>query len=109
MEGILRLEHFRMARHGPVVDCVFAGELFDGAGTHIGRGSRRESIGVRLNGPVLTDSATGRKRSSTTNAIVDPLTVDLMGFSVSIPETTMAARCAMGQCIHQKDPEIEEG
>ena len=103
MQGILRLEHFRMGRHGAVVDCVFAGELFDGAGTHIGRGSRRESTPLHLSGPVLTDSATGRKRASTTNAVIDPVTVDVMGFAVSIPETTIPARCAMGQCIHRND------
>ena len=108
MQGTLRIEHFSMGPHGAAVEGVFTGELFDGAGAHIGRGSRRQSATVHLTGPTPAPSPRSHERSSTTSAIIEPVTVDLMGFEVSIPPITIPARCAMGRCSHQDNPEIEE-
>jgi hypothetical protein len=108
MQGTLRIEHFSMGPRGAAVEGVFTGELFDGAGAHIGWGSRRQSATVHLTGPTPTTSKRSQERSSTTSAITDPVTVDLMGFEVSIQPITIPARCAMGRCSHQDNPEIEE-
>jgi hypothetical protein len=108
MQGTLRIEDFTMGPGGAAVEGVFTGELLDGAGAHIGWGSRRHSARVHLSGPTLIPSPRSHERSSTTSAIIDPVTVDLMGFEVSIPPITIPARCAMGRCSHQDNPEIEE-
>lgn len=108
MQGTLRIEHFSMGPRGAAVEGVFTGELFDSAGAHIGRGSRRQSATVHLTGPTPATSPRGHERSSTTSAIIEPVTVDLMGFEVSIPPITIPARCAMGRCSHQDNPEIQE-
>jgi hypothetical protein len=108
MQGTLRIEHFSMGPHGAAVEGVFAGELFDGAGGHIGRGSRRQSATVHLTGPTPTTSPRRYERTSTTSAVIGPVTVDLMGFVVCVSRITIPARCAMGRCSHQNNAEIEE-
>ncbi len=103
MHGILRLEHFRVGPEGPVVEGVFAGELVDGDGAHIGVGSRRQSASVHLDGPVRTESPKRPAPSHEPRATIGPATVDLMGFVVSIPAVAVPAPCAMGLCSHAND------
>jgi hypothetical protein len=121
MRGVLRLERFISGPGGGRVEGVFAGELFDGDGTHLGRDSRRQSALADIWGPGDLKDHTGLSGPTTAGgadvstgartleaegapedarATIRPAHVDLMGLVVTVQPVTMPASCAMGVCDH---------
>ncbi len=107
MHGTFRLEHVRAGPGGLNVEGVIAGELFDGDGTHLGRGSRRQTLPARIDGP--WGSRLPAIPAAGTAATIGPVEVDLMGFAVSINAVSVPTACAMGVCSHHDDAEMKEG
>jgi hypothetical protein len=134
MRGVLRLERFLAGRGGGRVEGVFAGELFDGDGTHLGRDSRRQSALADIwspddlkdpgdrRGPTYPSDLTRATRPTASpgartrgadgapegaRATIRPAHVDLMGLVVTVQPVTMPASCAMGVCNHADSPESQ--
>jgi hypothetical protein len=137
MQGVLRLERFLSGPDGGRVEGVFAGELFDGDGTHLGRDSRRQSAItdiwrpedlddpsnpsdpidsnhlIERNDPIRPNVQSGaltraqRALAPDARATIRPAHVDLMGLVVTVQPVTIPAVCAMGVCNHADSPESQ--